>query len=334
MFDRRFSDMTSREIILANISHDSPPRPGFNFDRGRRNDMCIAGLAGPRTTDLRVWVEGGIEYREDEWGNIWHRFVSRSAGGEVFRPAIEDWDQLKDLRFPDYDDPVRYEGMRAAFARETERFRLAFVPGWVFASSRYLRKMEIYFADLVLHRDKIDELHEMVSTLFEAVIRLCAAAGADGIFFCEDLGTQDRLLMSPGMWRDIFAPHYRRLCDTAHACGLKVLMHSCGYNWELLDDLIEVGIDCFQFDQPLAYDLPALAAKLAANRVGLWAPVDIQKVMPSGDRELIERETRRMVETFRGGLIMKNYPDLHGIGVKEEWDDWAYHAVLDASGEQ
>ena len=32
-----------------------------------------------------------------------------------------------------------------------------------------------------------------------------------------------------------------------------------------------------------------------------------------------------MVETYRGGLIMKNYGDLAGIGVKEEWDDWAYH---------
>lgn len=39
-----------------------------------------------------------------------------------------------------------------------------------------------------------------------------------------------------------------------------------------------------------------------------------------------------MVETYGGGQIMKSYPDLHGIGVKEEWDDWAYQAVLQAAG--
>jgi hypothetical protein len=35
-----------------------------------------------------------------------------------------------------------------------------------------------------------------------------------------------------------------------------------------------------------------------------------------------------MVCLFKGGLIMKNYPDLPGIGVKPEWDMWAYDAIL------
>ncbi|MBI2441355.1 MAG: hypothetical protein HYV35_08300 [Lentisphaerae bacterium] len=53
-------------------------------------------------------------------------------------------------------------------------------------------------------------------------------------------------------------------------------------------------------------------------------------MLPTGDRDLIERETRRLVETFRGGFIAKNYPDLKGIGVQPEWDQWAYEAFLRA----
>jgi len=34
---------------------------------------------------------------------------------------------------------------------------------------------------------------------------------------------------------------------------MKVIQHSCGYNWELIDDLCEVGIDCLQFDQPAEF---------------------------------------------------------------------------------
>jgi uroporphyrinogen-III decarboxylase len=109
---------------------------------------------------------------------------------------------------------------------------------------------------------------------------------------------------------------------------MKVFLHSCGQNWALLDDLIECGFDCFQFDQPRAYDMPALARKLREHKVALWSPVDIQQVLPTGDRERIEREAECMVETFRGGLIAKNYPDLHGIGVKPEWDRWAYEVFL------
>jgi hypothetical protein len=324
--------MKPRDIVLANITHDNPLRPGVNFDNGRRNDILGAGLGPSPVFQPRVWVEGRIEYREDEWGNIWHRFVDGSQSGEIYRPAIVDWAQLKDLRIPDYANPARYERMRKLFAQETERFRLASLPGWVFATSRYLRKMEIYFMDLLLERDHIEELHDIVTGLFEQVIIQCAKAGADGIFFCEDLGTQERTLVSPAMWRDIFAPHYRRLCGVAHAHGLKVLMHSCGYNWALIDDLIDAGIDMLQFDQPALYDQPALAAKLRERKVGFWAPVDIQKILPTGDRALIEQEVQRMLELYRGGLIFKNYGDLPGIGVKKEWDMWAYNAVLRAIG--
>jgi uroporphyrinogen decarboxylase len=324
--------MTSREIILRNITHSNPERPGLNFSRGRLNDFRGAGVGASAHWQERRWVEGDVEYYDDEWGNIWHRFVYGSKGGEIYRPAIEDWAQLKDLRVPDFDNPARFARMRTIFTDETSKFRLASIPGWVFATSRYLRKMEIYFMDLLIERDHIEELHEIVTSLYERVIIQCAKAGADGIFFCEDLGTQERVLIGPPMWREIFAPHYRRLCGTAHAHGLKVIMHSCGYNWELIDDLIDNGIDCLQFDQPAAYDQVALPAKLRERKVGLWSPVDIQKIMPTGDRKLIESEARRMVQTYQGGLIMKNYGDIAGIGIKEEWDDWAYHAILEAIG--
>ena len=66
--------------------------------------------------------------------------------------------------------------------------------------------------------------------------------------------------------------------------------------------------------------------------MALWSPVDIQQVMPTGDREFIESEAERMVNLFRGFLIAKNYGDLHGIGVEPEWDMWAYNAILRASG--
>jgi uroporphyrinogen-III decarboxylase len=255
-----------------------------------------------------------------------------SAGGEIYKPALDDWRKLKTLRLPDFDDPRRYSHVKSAFDEFPDKFRLANMPGWVFATSRYLRKMEVYFIDLIEYREEIDRLHEMVTDLYLKVIRLYAQSGAEGIFFCEDLGVQDRTLISPAMWRDVFRPHYMRLTGAAHECGMKVFMHSCGYNWDLIDDLVTAGIDCLQFDQPAVYDMPALAAKFRKLKVALFSPVDIQKVMPTGNRSLIESEAGRMVNTFRGFLIARNYGDLPGIGVKPEWDMWAYKAILSASG--
>lgn len=324
--------MTPREIIYANLEHQNPERPGFAFSGNRLNDLLWAGPGPSRTWKQKRWVEGAREYYDDEWGNVWARVVDGPTSGEVHDPAIKDWSKLDSLKLPDLDDDARYERMRRAFAEPTEKFKVAGVPGWVFATSRYLRKMEVYFADLIEYRDEIDRLHEMVTSLLVRVIHKIGRAGADAIFFCEDLGTQDCLLIGPPMWRDIFKPHYQRLTGAAHEHGMKVLQHSCGYNWELIDDLVDAGIDCFQFDQPYAYDMPALAAKLKERKVALWSPVDIQQVLPTGDRRFIEDEAKRMVDLFGGFLIVKDYGDLHSIGAEPEWDTWAYNALLRASG--
>ena len=178
------------------------------------------------------------------------------------------------------------------------------------------------------NRDHVDVLHDRVTSLYEGVIDRYGEAGMDAVSFAEDLGLQDRTMFSPPMWRDIFRPLYERLTGRAHRYGMKVIQHSCGFNWALIDDLCEAGIDCLQFDQPAVYDMPALAEKLRKHGVGLFSPCDIQQVLPTGDRDLITRETRRLVETFRGGFIAKDYPDLHGIGVDPEWDQWAYEEFL------
>ena len=322
--------LTSREIIVQNIECRCEERIGLNFDRDRRNDFAGAGINRGFRPEIRV--EGNIEYSTYEWGNVWHRILGLSQGGEVFKPILESWDQLDALKLPDLDNPAYYQGARDLAASGTDKFKLGWLPGWPFATCRYMRKMEIYFMDLIEHRPHIDVLHDRVTSLFERVIARYGEAGMDGIMFCEDLGIQDRTLMSPDMWRDIFRPLYERLTSRAHRHGMKVIQHSCGYNWLLVDDLCEAGIDCLQFDQPAVYDQPGLAEKLRRHGVGLYAPCDIQKVLPTGDRALIERETRRLVETFRGGFIAKNYPDLGGIGVKPEWDQWAYEGFLRSGG--
>ena len=99
-----------------------------------------------------------------------------------------------------------------------------------------------------------------------------------------------------------------------------------------MPDLLDAGVDAFQFDQPALYDMPRLAALLRERKAALWSPVDIQKILPTGDRVKIEAGAREMYDTFAGGLICKNYPDLYGIGVQPEWDTWAYAAFCERAG--
>lgn len=86
-----------------------------------------------------------------------------------------------------------------------------------------------------------------------------------------------------------------------------------------------------QFDQPALHGIASVAEKLG-GRVAFWTPVDIQRTLQTGDRELIRAEARLLCEKlggFGGGFIAKNYGDLPGVGVDPEWDQWAYEAFVE-----
>jgi uroporphyrinogen-III decarboxylase len=211
---------------------------------------------------------------------------------------------------------------------------MAVMGGWIFDNARYIRDMGVYFLDMALNPDQLNRLHKIIAEVYEQKIHLAGLSGADGIFLAEDLGTQTGLLFSPKMFRYFFKTEYARLFSIAHDYGLKVIMHSCGKNWTILPDLLEIGVDVFQFDQPTVYNMPELSDLLKKHKAALFSPIDIQKILPTGDRSIIEQGAIEMYEIFKGGLIFKNYLDLPGIGVKEEWDDWGYYTICELIGQE
>jgi len=62
------------------------------------------------------------------------------------------------------------------------------------------------------------------------------------------------------------------------------------------------------------------------------SPVDIQKVLPTGNRELIESRALEMCHLFReagGGWIAKDYPSYQDIGIDPVWAKWAEDVIVE-----
>lgn len=326
--------MTSRETICANLDHTGADRPGLNFDNGRADDMNLVWAGFPDGYVQKRWREGNREFYDDMWGNLWVRMDEGPIKGEILRPVISDWSELEDFIAPVFNVDKTADVLKAGFALDAtgERYRVAGIGGWIFDNARYLRKLEVYLLDMALYPDELHLLHEKVAPVYEQLILAAAKAGAEAIHIGEDMGTQSGLLFSPEMFRDYFKPMYGRLMGMARELGMKVLLHSCGQNRAILDDLIDCGVSAFQFDQPTVYDMDELAALFRRRKVALWSPIDIQKVLPTADKDYIRTEAKRMCRIFDGCLIVKNYPDLPGIGVKPQWDHWGYEAVLEYCG--
>jgi len=322
--------MTPREIVLRTITFARPERIAMGLPDPYPKDFVSAGTsADPNWKPSRTFSPEQGAMWEDEWGNVWARLDNFSKG-EVVEGALSDWSQLDDYRMPTYDDPSRYQAARATFAEHPGRFKIGGLPGFPFAIMRYLRRMEVFLADLILHPREVRCLADRVTALLVRCIENWAAVGADGVMFAEDWGTQDRLLVSPAMWRELFKPDFQVLCSAARRCKITVWMHSCGYIYDIISDLIECGISVLQLDQPGLFGVDRLASEFG-GRVTFWCPVDIQRVLPTGDAERIEAFARDMVVKLGangGGFIAGYYGGNEAIGVRPEWQDIACRAFV------
>ena len=323
--------MTSREIIKAVLRFERPPRIGMQLPDPYPNDFIFAGrkVAGyeheqlePQGNELRRW--------RDDWGVVWASLTDFDKG-EVARGAIEDWADLDRYVPPDLGRKEDYAEAAELFARDKEHFRVGSMPGFTFNIARKLRKLEDYLCDLMLERAKIDRLNTIVRTELLKGFERWAEAGADAIMFPEDWGTQDRLMIDPAMWRDVFKPEFRALAGRARELGLCVIMHSCGKMTAVIEDLIECGVQCLQFDQPRLHGIEVLGKRFG-GRMTFWCPVDIQKTLQTHKPDLIREEARLLIEdlgSHGGGFIAGYYGGNEAIGLTPDIQDYACRAFME-----
>lgn len=92
-------------------------------------------------------------------------------------------------------------------------------------------------------------------------------------------------------------------------------------------------MNAFQFDQPEFSDSKVWATEFG-RKAAFYCPVDIQKVLSTGDRAFIESTALNMCNMFRengGHLIAKDYPSYNDIGVELEWARWAMDVIVSHS---
>lgn len=326
--------MTSKEILKRLIAHDAPPRLGYDF----LNQSDIKYIASRRTIvkedpysewgnypELKALSGFSGEVRRDEYGNIYGRFNGKTKGECVYG-VIQDWDDYE-FHMPAYD-PNYGKELIARGLPECDKFVI--VPGTsLFSTLRDARLLTNALMDTIECPEMVADFVDKIADYEVEVIRGLAGCGIDAWMIFDDMGMQETTFISPKAFRELFKPAYKKLGDAVHEAGMSLIMHSCGYNYGLMEDLIDAGVDVFQFDQPDAYPAEILAEEFA-SRVTFYSPVDIQKVLPTGNRELIEKRALEMCELFRkagGGWIAKDYPSYEDIGVEKEWAAWAQDVI-------
>jgi len=331
--------MTHRERVLAALHHRRPDRPprtialvGEAFEQFRRKtgsnnpveywDLDLTGWISFAPPAVDWTARFGKYYASDpeplvfefgeyppEWG-----IASRKANYYHFSAPRFPLRKAKNLRdietypFPDY---IREWG-HDHFESEVKRLKGEGHPviAWaqrIFQNAWYLRSREELFVDTVERPEMAEALFERIEAVVRAQAVRFAEAGVDLLMVSDDIGMQDRMMMSPEWWRRWVKPRWRSVFAAARSINpdLQIAYHTDGYFEPVIPDLIEIGVTLLNTVQPECMD-PFKVKREWGREVSLAGTIGVQQTLrwgtPAKVRETVRRHIRELGSD--GGFIL------------------------------
>ncbi|MGQ9571716.1 MAG: uroporphyrinogen decarboxylase family protein [Dehalococcoidia bacterium] len=280
----------------------------------------------PASYRLEVRLEGDYETYYDQWGAKLGRPKGRGHYFDYLEYPIKQstLEALEGYSWPDPNDPSRYEGLRQRARSLRERTPYALVGTCdlgtdILARPQWIRGYAASMLDLAANPDFAEAFLERLTQIaVQAWNHFLAEVGdyLDVAAFYDDLGMQDRPLISPAMYRRLVKPRHARIIETIKKrTKAKVFMHSCGAVGEFIPDMIEIGVDILNPIQVSAAGMGDTAELKRRYRQHLtfWGGTcDSQRVLPFGTLAEIREEARRRIADLApgGGFV---FAPIHNI---------------------
>ncbi len=313
-------DNFNRVLRCDNPSHVSFPPPS----RG-------GSYFGAWPSDVRP-SEDAREWR-DIWGARWE-----DADGEVFPfgGAVDSYEKIDEIVPPDPFTDDRMRNIRKVI-EETDRdefFIAVGHPYFLYEKSINVLPPDQFLMCMAADQEKTEQLLDMFMDFELGIAKQYCEFRPDHINLSDDVGIQDRMAMSPDMWRMYFKPRVKRIVDFYRSelgDDITVSMHSCGHVMPILLDYSEIGIDVLNPIQTTANDLPEMR-KITKGKLTLAGGIDGQKILPFGTPEEVREEVFRKCDMlWDGGGYLPMAEKM--LGVSAENKEAMVKAIADWSKE-
>lgn len=284
----------------------------------------------------------------DEWGVPHHRAEFEAGyGGAHFEiktyplaeATIED---LENYPWPDPRDPSFLGDLPELIPRirkETPYAILSqFGRGGIYEQAKYLRGFEQIFIDMAIDQ-------EFVHALFAKLLEIELEMNRIGIkavgkyldilrLSPEDLGTQTSTLVSPQIHEELVRPYYKRrfhevrtMLDEVGNHECKIMYHSCGAAYPMMQGLIEDGMQVFDPLQPVeVISEPWRLKRDFGDRISFLGGINVQSTLPRGTPEDVRAEVRQRMKEMApaGGYILspahRMLPDVSFRNIKAMYE--------------
>ncbi len=274
--------------------------------------------------------EDGSQVVRDESGTVVLRMPKGGFYFDSVHMPLANTSTTKDIdefleEIETYDRPEHLNKTYEDLAKKAEDLRknttyclVGFFGGHIFQASQSLRGWERFLVDLIENQKfaetLMDRLTEANIKRFEHYARTIGPH-VDIVHFEDDLGMQDRLLLSPVLYRKMVKPHQKRLFEFAKSrCKAYILYHTDGAVAPLIPDFIEMGVDALNPVQVSAKGMDTRTLKKEFGQdITFWgAGCESQTILPSGIPEEISDEVKRRLDDLApgGGFV---FSPIHNI---------------------
>jgi uroporphyrinogen decarboxylase len=218
---------------------------------------------------------------------------------------------LNDLaRLATYQPPFElagkgFENVDETIKTNADKFILGHA-GTLFHRMNWLREPQQLYIDLLEESKEFLLIRDMIHEYNMRFLDCLLQHEYDGIGFSDDWGSQNALLISPPLWRKLFKPLYQEIFQRIKEHDMLVFFHTDGYVIDIIDDLIEIGVDALNC-QVACMGVEKLGKRFR-RRVCFWGEIDRQKILPHGTPEQVRAEIEKTLQhlcTPEGGCIFQ-----------------------------
>jgi uroporphyrinogen decarboxylase len=247
-----------------------------------------------KTKDL-----SGDVYR-DEWRIVWK--IEPSGLSYPVEGPIKSERDLDKYRPPDPDAPWRLRTLEEYVKRFKENKAIVFLGHETFEFSHYLMGgMDKLFMNYVLKPALVKRLSEMISQYKCKVLENAAKVGADALLTGDDYAGRKGSFMSPTHFRQFVQPYLKRAVNIAKQNNLPFIKHTDGNLKEILDMIIDTGIDALDPIEPMAgMDIGQIKERYG-ERICVMGNVDCTEILPRGAKEDVEEAVKETIAKASGG---------------------------------
>jgi uroporphyrinogen decarboxylase len=272
--------------------------------------MVLGDFSSGRSREIR------LDAFVDAWGTTWEKapdghFINVDGPFQKIEPNINT---LESHAWPNPEDPNLYLGLgeQAEFLRKTtDRALILNLPLGVIHQCQFLRGFSEWLIDLVSNPEFAKRMMDIVCDLWIRIAEKALDAvgsNVDVVEWGDDVAIQDSLMFSPDMYRKYIKPHHCRMIRAIKSrTDAKVLYHSCGAVFPLIDDFIEIGVDALNPVQVSARGMdPQVLKERFGDRITFWGGIDTHHILPNGSPQDVREEVQRIVRLFGkgGGYVL------------------------------